>query len=31
MLPLKTLLKAGTIPGEGTRAYTVEKIITKEK
>lgn len=29
MLPLKTLLKVGTILGEGTRAYTVERITTK--
>lgn len=29
MLPLKALLKVGTILGEGTRAYTVEKINTE--
>lgn len=29
MLPLKTLLKVGTVLGEGTRAYTVEKINTE--
>jgi energy-coupling factor transporter ATP-binding protein EcfA2 len=26
MLPLKTFLKAGTIIGEGVRAYTIEKV-----
>ncbi len=28
MLSLKTLLKVGTILGEGTRAYTVQRITT---